>query len=500
MKINKILIANRGEIALRIIRACKELRIRTVAVYSDADRFSPHVFHADEAYRLGAPPASESYLKIEKIIEIADRSGSDAIHPGYGFLSENPEFAKEVEDRNLIFIGPSPETITTLGDKTRAKSLASKCGVDPIPGSPESLSSVESAVVAAKEIGFPVLLKAASGGGGKGIRIVRSAKELPEMFETASSEAYSSFNDPALFIERYIESPHHVEFQILGDKDGNVVHLGDRECSVQRRYQKVIEESPSPFVPDKIREEIGSYAVEIAKSAGYYSAGTVEFIVDNKLNFYFLEMNTRLQVEHPVTEMRTGVDIVKEQINIAEGNKLPFGQHEITYSGHSIECRITAEDALNDFMPDSGSIDNYIEPGGPGIRIDSGVQNDSEISPYYDPLISKLIAWGNDRVESIARCRRALSEYIITGISTSIPFCVSALMNDKFVKGDYDTDIAGEIIKEMPSRFEEKDVDAAAIGAAAYTVMNSQNGNVNESAGQSIFKSWKMHGRKSALR
>ncbi|MCH7495796.1 MAG: ATP-grasp domain-containing protein, partial [Candidatus Marinimicrobia bacterium] len=372
--------------------------------------------------------------------------------------------------------------------------------VDPIPGSPESLSSVESAVVAAKEIGFPVLLKAASGGGGKGIRIVRSAKELPAMFETASSEAYSSFNDPDLFIERYIESPHHVEFQILGDKDGNVVHLGDRECSVQRRYQKVIEESPSPYVPDKIREEIGSYAVEIAKSAGYYSAGTVEFIVDNNLNFYFLEMNTRLQVEHPVTEMRTGVDIVKEQINIAEGNKLPFGQHEITYSGHAIECRITAEDALNDFLPDSGTIDNYIEPGGPGIRIDSGVQNDSEISPYYDPLISKLIAWGNDRVESIARCRRALSEYIITGISTSIPFCVSALMNDKFVKGDYDTNIAGEIIKEMPSQFEEKAVDAAAIGAAAYTAMDSQNGKVSGSAGQSIFKSWKMHGRKSALR
>jgi len=500
MKINKILISNRGEIALRIIRACKELRIKTVAVYSDADRYSPHVFHADEAYLIGAPPAYESYLKIEKIIEIAERSGSDAIHPGYGFLSENPVFAQEVENRRLIFIGPSPESITTLGDKTRAKSLASKCGVDPVPGSSESLSSVESAIDAAKEIGFPVLLKAASGGGGKGIRIVRSAKELPAMFETASSEAHTSFNDPDLIVEKYIESSHHVEFQILGDKHGTVVHLGDRECSVQRRYQKVIEESPSPSIPDDVREEIGSYAVKIAKSAGYYNAGTVEFIVDNKLNYYFLEMNTRLQVEHPVTEMRTGVDIVKEQINIAEGNKLPFRQHEITYSGHSIECRITAEDALNDFIPDSGTIDNYIEPGGPGIRIDSGVQNDTEISPYYDPLISKLIAWGNDRGESIARCRRALSEYIITGISTSIPFCVSALMNDNFVKGDYDTNIVGEIIKEMPSQFEEEAVDAAAIGAAAYTAMDSQKGKVSGSAGQSIVNMWKLHGRKSALR
>ncbi len=500
MNINKILISNRGEIALRIIRACRELNIKSVVVFSDIDRLSRHVLYADEAYSIGAPSATESYLRIDKIIEVAKSAGVDAIHPGYGFLSENSEFASEAEKNNIIFLGPSSESLNILGNKTSAKNIADKCGIDSVPGSSKAFKDVKQALKVAGEIKYPLLLKAVSGGGGKGMRTVRSKAEFAEQFKTASSEAESSFNDPSVFIEKLIEDPHHIEIQILADSHGNVVHLGERECSVQRRYQKIIEESPSPFITHDLREKMAKAAVDLAKAAKYESAGTVEFLVDSKMNYYFLEMNTRLQVEHPVTEMRIGIDLVKEQIRIGEGKKLRFSQEDISFSGHSIECRITAEDTSNDFAPAIGTIIDYFEPGGPGVRVDSGVHAGTVVSPYYDSLLSKVVVWGNDRNEALDRCVRALSEYIITGLPTSLPFCKRVLTNAEFRKGKYDLNLTAKISKSPNKNVNGNILNAAAIGASAFQYSSSSNNNFNGKASKLSSSQWKTHGRKSSLR
>jgi len=500
MIINKILIANRGEIALRILRTCKEMGIGSTVVYSDIDRTSLHVLYAEEAYSIGAPLPSESYLRIDKIIDVAKNAGVDAIHPGYGFLSENAEFAKAVADNNMLFIGPSPETIKNLGDKTKAKSIASSCGVNSVPGTSEPIDSVKSALESAEEIGFPVLLKAASGGGGKGMRIVNNSSDMEEMFRIASSESKSSFGDDRVFIEKYISRPHHIEFQILADSHGNVVHLGDRECSVQRRYQKILEESPSPFITDEVRSKMGAHAVEIVKAAKYFSAGTVEFLVNSDMDYYFLEVNTRLQVEHTITEMRTGFDLVREQIRIAEGNELSFTQEDIIFSGHAIECRITSEDTSQDFLPVTGKITSLSEPGGAGIRIDSGIRQGSEISAYYDPLMSKLVVWGRNRSESIARCSRALSEYSIAGLPTSIPFCKKVLKNKDFLEGNYDTTLTDSLLKSTASVDHESERIAAAIGATAYKVDLKSKNLFHGSSTNGSTSAWKISGRESSLR
>ena len=500
MKIKKILISNRGEIALRIIRACRELNITSAVVFSDIDRLSRHVLYADEAYSIGEPPAAESYLRIDEIMEVAKSAHVDAIHPGYGFLSENSEFASEVEKNKIIFLGPSSKSMKILGNKTSAKNMADKCGIVSVPGSSEAFKAVEPAFEFAEKIGFPLLLKAVSGGGGKGMRTVNSAAEFEEQFRTASSEAESSFNDPSVFIEKLIEDPHHVEIQILADSHGNVVHLGDRECSVQRRYQKIIEESPSPFITNDLREKMVKAAVDLAKAAKYRSAGTVEFLIDSSMNFYFLEMNTRLQVEHPVTEMRTGIDLVKEQIRIGEGKKLPFSQDDISFSGHSIECRITAEDTSNDFAPAIGTITDYFEPGGPGVRVDSGVQAGTAVSPFYDSLLSKVIVWGNDRDEALDRCVRALSEYIIAGLPTSLPFCKKVLTNAEFRNGKYDLNLTGKIGNSKNKIVNGHLLNAAAIGASAFKFSSSPNYNLNGKASNLSGSRWKTHGRKSSLR
>jgi len=500
MKINKILIANRGEIALRILRACKEMNVRSAVVYSDVDRTSLHVLFAEEAYPIGAPSSSESYLRIDKIIEVAKIAGVDAIHPGYGFLSENAEFAEAVVDNNMIFIGPSPEAINILGDKTKAKSLALSCGVNSVPGSAKPIKSLKSASEIANEIGFPVLLKAASGGGGKGMRIVKESSAMEEMFRIASSEAESSFGDPRVFIEKYISHPHHIEFQILADAHGNTVHLGDRECSVQRRYQKIIEESPSPFIRDDLRSKMGENAVEIMIAAKYTGAGTVEFLVSSDMSYYFLEVNTRLQVEHTITEMRTGIDLVKEQIRIAEGKELSFTQEDILFAGHAIECRITSEDTSNDFLPVTGRIRSLTEPGGPGIRIDSGVRQGSEMSAYYDPLMSKLVVWGRNRSESIARCHRALSEYVISGLPTSIPFCKKVLNSKKFLDGNYDTTLTDSLMKNNTSEDHDNARTAAAIGATTYKINSKLKNISNGNSTDGITSAWKRSGRESSLR
>jgi len=500
LNINKILISNRGEIALRIIRACRELNIKSVVVFSDIDRLSQHVLYADEAYSIGEPSATESYLRIDKIMEVAKSADVDAIHPGYGFLSENSDFASEAEKNKIIFLGPSSESMKILGNKTSAKNMAEKCGIFSIPGSSEAFKDLKPAIEVAEKIGYPLLLKAVSGGGGKGMRTVKSAAEFAELFNTASSEAESSFNDPYIFIEKLIEDPHHVEIQILADNHGNVVHLGDRECSVQRRYQKIIEESPSPFITGDLRGKMAKAAVDLAKAAEYKSAGTVEFLVDSKMNYYFLEMNTRLQVEHPVTEMRTGVDLVKEQIRIGEGKKLRFSQEDIMFSGHSIECRITAEDTSNEFAPAIGTIKDYFEPGGPGVRVDSGVQAGTSISPYYDSLLSKVVVWGNDRNEALDRCVRALSEYIITGLPTSLPFCKKVLSNVDFRKGKYDLNLTGKISNSIGKNVNGHVLNAAAIGASAFQYSSSPNNNINGNASKFGGSQWKSHGRKSSLR
>ena len=437
--IKKVLVANRGEIAIRIMRSCREMGLETVAVFSDADRTAMHVRYANEAYNIGPAPSSESYLNMERIIATAKSSGADAIHPGYGFLSENSKFARRCREEGLRFIGPSPESIEMMGDKISARKKMIAAGVPVVPGTTEKVTSEAEAVRYIREIGLPVMIKASSGGGGKGMRLVKKESQIGSSLRAARSEAKTAFGDDALYIEKYIDSPHHIEFQILSDKYGNTVHLFERECSVQRRHQKVVEETPSPILTPEVREKMGAYAVAAANAAQYEGAGTIEFIMDEKLNFYFLEMNTRLQVEHPITERVVGVDLVKEQIRIAEGFELPFRQDDLKQSGHAIECRIYAEDTDNNFMPNPGTITHITEPFGFGIRCDGYVYEGYTIPIYYDSLISKLIVWGRTREEAIERMRRALYEYKITGIKTTIRFLERIMDTPDFRKGEYNT-------------------------------------------------------------
>ena len=439
MSINKILVANRGEIALRIMRSAREMGIPTVAVYSEADKLLPHASYADEAIHIGEAVASTSYLDHDKIIDACKKTGADAIHPGYGFLSENSAFAERVEKEGINFIGPSPEAIRLMGDKLTSKQTVKKYNVPLVPGMDEPINDVEKAKSVADSIGYPVMIKASAGGGGKGMRIVNNPKDFEEQMERAMSEARNAFGNDEVFIEKFIASPKHIEVQIVGDKYGNIVHLFERECSIQRRHQKVIEEAPSALLTHERRMEIGAAAVNVAKSCDYFGAGTVEFIADENLDFYFLEMNTRLQVEHPVTELITGQDLVKEQINIANGEKLSFTQDDLSVYGHSLEVRVYAEDPENNFLPDTGTLKTYKRPQGAGVRLDDGYDEGQDISIYYDPMIAKLITYGKDRNEAIERMKRAIKEYEISGVKTTLPFCEYVLSHPEFLDGSFTT-------------------------------------------------------------
>ncbi len=433
---SKILVANRGEIAVRVMRACRELNIRTVAIYSTADKRSFHRVYADEAYLIGKAEPRDSYLNIDKIIEVAKKCGAEAIHPGYGFLAENAEFARRCEEEGIKFIGPKPEVIEAMGSKLNARKLMSEAGVPIVPGSPE-LRSLDEAVEWAEKIGYPVAVKASGGGGGIGISIAWNEKEIEKAYNRSRTMGEKFFRDPAVYIEKYLPKPRHIEFQILADEHGNAIHLGERDCSIQRRHQKVVEEAPSPVVDEETREKIGKIAVRGAKHIGYTNAGTMEFLYYDG-NFYFLEMNTRIQVEHPVTEMITGIDMVKYQIKIAYGLELEHGQEDVEFRGHAIECRIYAEDPVT-FMPKTGMIVHYRSPGGIGVRVDSGVFMGCEITPYYDPMIAKLIVWGNDRDEAVCRLRRALHGYIIDGVVTNLPLHMAIANDEAFVRGETHT-------------------------------------------------------------
>lgn len=437
--IRKLLVANRGEIALRIMRTCREMGIQTVAIYSEADRQALHVRYADEAVCVGPAPSSESYLKADVIIDVCRRLGVDAIHPGYGFLSENANFARLVREAGLIFVGPSPESIEVMGSKLAAKAAVATYNIPMVPGTPSAITDRAEAKVVSAQIGYPILIKASAGGGGKGMRIVEHDEEFDEQMDRAVSEAISAFGDGSVFIEKYVTSPRHVEIQVLGDQHGNIIHLFERECSIQRRHQKVIEEAPSAVLTPEIRAEMGRCAVDVARACGYYGAGTVEFIVDNDLNFYFLEMNTRLQVEHPVTEQITGVDLVKQMIYIAEGKPLSIRQEDLHIKGHSMEVRVYAEDPTNNFLPDVGTLQTYVRPQGNGVRVDDGFEQGMEIPIYYDPMIAKLITYGNNRAEAIDKMVRAIDEYQITGVQTTLPFCRYVMKHEAFTSGNFDT-------------------------------------------------------------
>ena len=439
MPIGKLLIANRGEIALRILRSCREMGIATVAVYSTVDKNALHVQLADEAVCVGDSPSSKSYLNIPNILAAATSRGVDAIHPGYGFLAENDRFAEMCGDHGLIFVGPSPNAIRSMGDKSTAKSTMQKVGVPTVPGSEGLLDSVSDASQLASEMGYPVMIKATAGGGGRGMRLVGHADELDNLFKAAQGEAEAAFGNPGLYMEKFIDRPRHVEVQILADRFGNVVHLGERDCSIQRRHQKLLEESPSPALDDHLRIKMGEAAVAAAKSINYEGAGTVEFLLDRQENFYFMEMNTRIQVEHPVTELVTGMDLISEQLRIAGGEKLQFSQSEIKLEGHAIECRINAEDPSHNFRPSPGKITGWLPPGGPGVRVDSHVYTGYDIPPFYDSLIGKLIVWGRDREAALKRMERALNECAVTGITTTIDFHLTLLKRKEFIKGDVHT-------------------------------------------------------------
>jgi acetyl-CoA carboxylase biotin carboxylase subunit len=462
---NKILIANRGEIALRIIRSCKEMNIKSVAVYSEADKTSPHTKYADEAYYIGESPSSESYLNQNKIISLAKQVGADAIHPGYGFFSENAEFIKAVEDEDITFIGPSSYSVKKMGIKTAARQLMSQNKVPIVPGSTSPINNISEGLLEAIKIGYPILLKAAAGGGGKGMKLVTSETEFASSFESVKREAIKFFADDSVYIEKYLLNPKHIEVQIFGDKFGNYVHIFERECSIQRRHQKIIEEAPSSFVDDKTRNKITQTAINAAKACGYYNAGTIEFLMDKDSNFYFLEMNTRLQVEHPVTEMISGLDLVKEQINVAAGKALSFNQEDIKINGHSIEARIYAEDPENNFLPSTGKLLEFLTPSGPGIRIDAGFSRGSLISLYYDPLIAKLVVWGKTRDEALNRINRALGEFHISGVTTNIPILKVICNNINFMSGNFDINFMDEeFANEIPNRSTTSDeVENAAV-------------------------------------
>jgi len=501
---NKVLIANRGEIAVRIIRACRELGIGTVAVYSDVDRQALHVRYADEAYLLGPAPSKESYLRGDKIIEIAKRSGSGAIHPGYGFLAERADFAQACLDEGLAFIGPKPSSIAAMGDKGVARATVKKAGVPVVPGTEgEGNLSDQELINLAPDVGFPLLIKATSGGGGKGMREVKNLNDLPALIHSARREAEAAFGDGSVYLERLVEGARHIEFQLLADVHGNIIYLGERECSMQRRHQKLLEEAPSPFIAndESLRSHMGDVAVRAARSVEYTNAGTIEFLVDKDKKFYFLEMNTRLQVEHPVTEFVTGVDIVKEQIRIARGRHLRYQQESLHHNGWAIECRINAEDPYNDFLPSTGLISHTIMPTGPGIRVDTGVYPGFEISPYYDSLISKLIVWGETRAEAVLRMRRALEEYRIVGVRTNIPFHQYLMDSHRFMAGQYDTRFVEERFSMRDELDEANHLDQiAAICATLVAHKGTQRAAHIMQRGKRDISNWKWFGRWERMR
>jgi acetyl-CoA carboxylase, biotin carboxylase subunit len=495
----KILIANRGEISVRIARACSEMGITSVAVFSDADRAALHVRMADEAYRIGPAPSRESYLRIDKLMEIARAAKCDALHPGYGFLAENPELARACAANQITFIGPSPEAMEQLGSKTAARQLAGRAGVPMVPGTQSAIEMLEDADRIARAMGYPVLLKAVSGGGGKGMRLVAAETEMAAAWRDASSEALNAFGDARLYLEKYVEHPRHVEIQIFGDALGNLVYLGERECSVQRRHQKVIEESPSPIMTAEVRRAMGEAAVRLAREAGYTNAGTVEFLVDADRKFYFLEVNTRLQVEHPVTEMVTGFDLVKLQIRVAAGERLPFAQNEVKMTGHAVECRLYAEDPANQFFPSPGKILSRRVPSGPGIRLDEGVYEGFVVSTEYDPMLGKLIAWGQDRLEAIARLERALEEHSITGIKTNTDLLLSILRDQEFLRGEIYTRWLDEGLPKFTAGAASSDADsvaedAAILAALQHTLSTSDSSGSNGAPTESESR-WKRAAR-----
>ena len=491
-KIHKILIANRGEIALRVMRSAKELGIKTVAVYSEADRRSPHVKYADEAVLLGPPPSNQSYLLGDKIIEFCKQLEVDAVHPGYGFLSENAEFAEAVKDAGLIFIGPEPDAINLMGDKLQAKETVKNYNIPMIPGTDKAITDIEKAKNLALKIGYPILIKASAGGGGKGMRVVEKPEDFEEQMKTAVNEATSAFGNGAVFIEKYFTAPRHIEIQIMADNFGNTVYLFERECSVQRRHQKVIEEAPSAVLTPELRKKMGETAVNVAKACNYTGAGTVEFLYNDGA-FYFLEMNTRLQVEHPVTELITGIDLVKEQIRVAEGNPLSFSQDDLKINGHAVEVRVYAEDPSNNFLPDIGKLEEYKKPEGPGVRVDDGFEEGMDIPIYYDPMISKLITFGKDRTEAIERMIRAVDDYKVTGIQTTLPFGRFVMQNEAFRKGTYSTDFVNNHFKPeflTNDSSEDENILASILAAKVFSEKETKKliSNNNHSGSQSGWK------------
>ena len=494
----KILIANRGEIACRVIRACREMRIGTVAVYSDADGDALHVRMADEAYNVGPAPSSDSYLRGDKIIDVAVTAGAEAIHPGYGFLSENPGFVRQALKAGIVFIGPPPEAMEAMGGKISARKIAIEAGVPVVPGTTEPLQSYEQAAEVAESFGYPVMLKASAGGGGKGMRLVESRADLRSALEAAQSEALGSFGDDAVYVEKAVVRPRHIEIQVFADQHGNCVYLGERECSIQRRHQKVIEEAPSPINSAELRARMGECAVMVARAVNYVGAGTVEFLVsDLDRSFYFLEMNTRLQVEHPVTELITGIDLVREQISVAAGERLSFEQNHITLTGHAIECRIYAEDPENNFLPSPGKITRLRVPQGPGVRDDGGVYEGAEVSIHYDPMISKFAVHGRDRSEAIDRMRRALAEYEVEGIKTTLPFFREVMEDEVFTSGNLDTGfISGFNTRRKEAEPDPATVDLALVAAALQQSKVAESPAANGSNGNGLRPSrWVMAGR-----
>jgi acetyl-CoA carboxylase, biotin carboxylase subunit len=480
----KILVANRGEIALRIMRSAREMGLATVAVYSDADRLAPFVRFADEAVHIGGPASSDSYLRGDRVIEACRATGADAIHPGYGFLSENANFARQVAEAGIIFIGPTPEAMEVMGSKLAAKSAVKGYGIPLVPGTDSAIENLEEAINVAKEIGFPLLIKASAGGGGKGMRIVEEASELESQMKRAISEAESAFGDGAVFVERYVSGPRHIEIQVLADQHGNVVHLFERECSIQRRHQKVVEEAPSSVLTPEMRDAMGKSACDVARACNYVGAGTVEFLLDDRMNYYFLEMNTRLQVEHPVTEMITGVDLVREQIKVAEGLPLSFTQEDLKIHGHAIEVRVYAEDPQNGFLPDIGNLRTYKRPEGPGIRVDDGFEEGMDIPIYYDPMIAKLVTHAGDRDQAIARMTRAINDFHISGVKTTLAFGKFAINHEAFKSGNFDTHFVKNFFSpEVLDVFVDEEARIAALAAnlfyerakSAYTASENQH-------------------------
>lgn len=488
---NKILVANRGEIALRVMRSAKEMGIKTVAIFSEADRKAPFVKYADEAVCVGPPPSNQSYLQVDKIIQICKDLGVDGVHPGYGFLSENADSTRKFTEAGITFIGPSPEAMELMGDKLKAKDTVKGYNIPMVPGTDQAIEDIAAAKTIAEGIGFPILIKAAAGGGGKGMRVVEAADEFEEQMDRAVSEAVSSFGNGAVFIEKYVGSPRHIEIQILADTHGNIVYLFERECSIQRRHQKVIEEAPSSVLTPEIREAMGKCAVDVARSCNYYGAGTVEFLLENDKDFYFLEMNTRLQVEHPVSELISGVDLVKEQIKVARGEKLSFTQEDLKINGHSLEVRVYAEDPTNNFLPDIGRLNTYKKPEGMGVRVDDGFEEGMDIPIYYDPMISKLITHGKDRQEAIDRMVRAIEDYKISGVETTLPFCKFAIQHEAFVSGHFDTHFVNKYFTPEVLNIHNKEVEeVAALFAAKLFADNNANKSATSSSNK-VTSNWK---------